>query len=41
MNWTNSVEAARPVREYLDALDETNNADFIPKFVSLSDPAAT
>jgi transposase len=41
MNWTSSAETARPVREYLDALEETNNPDFIPKFVSLSDPAAT
>jgi len=41
MNWRNAVETARPVREYLDALEETNTPDFIPKFVSLSDPAAT
>lgn len=41
MNWSNSGEAARPVREYLDALEETNSPAFTPKFVSLSDPSAT
>jgi transposase len=41
MNWKNSVETARPVREYLDALEEANGPAFTPKFVSLSDPSAT
>jgi transposase len=41
MNWRNSEETARPVREYLEALEETNGPAFIPKFVSLSDPSAT
>lgn len=41
MNWKNSVETARPVREYLDALEEANGTAFTPKFVSLSDPSAT
>ena len=41
MNWTNSEEATRPVREYLDALEETNGPSFIPKFVSTTDPSAT
>jgi transposase len=41
INWRNTEETARPVREYLDALDETNGAESMPKFVSLSDPAAT
>lgn len=41
MNWKNSEETARPVREYLDALEEENVPAFIPKFVSLSDPSAT
>ena len=41
MNWSNTEETVRPVREYLDALEETNGPDFTPKFVSLSDPSAT
>jgi transposase len=41
MNWTNSEEATRPVREYLDALEEANDPSFIPKFVSTTDPSAT
>lgn len=34
MNWTNSEDTARPAREYLDALEKTNDPTFIPKFVS-------
>ena len=41
LNWRNTEETTRPVREYLDALEETNGPAFMPKFVSLSDPAAT
>lgn len=41
MTWTNSEDTARPVREYLDALEETNGPSFIPKFVSTTDPSAT
>ena len=36
----NTDQASRPVREYLDALDEQNNTDTIPKNVSLTDPQA-
>lgn len=41
MNWSNTAETARPVREYLDALEEMNGSAPTPKHVSLSDPAAT
>jgi len=41
VNWRNTEETTRPVREYLDGLEETNGPAFMPKFVSLSDPAAT
>jgi hypothetical protein len=41
MAWTHSAESARPVREYLDALEATNGPAFIPKYVSTTDPAAT
>jgi transposase len=41
INWRNTEETARPVREYLDALDETSGTESMPKFVSLSDPSAT
>jgi transposase len=41
MNWTCSEDTARPVREYLNALEETNGPSFIPKFVSTTDPSAT
>lgn len=41
MNWKSTEETVRPVREYLDAIEETNGPAFIPKFVSLSDPSAT
>ena len=41
MNWTRSEDAPRAVREYLDALEETNDPSFIPKCVSTTDPSAT
>lgn len=42
MKWTFSEDAPRAVREYLEALEATNDApSFIPKFVSTSDPLAT
>jgi transposase len=41
MNWTHSEDAPRAVREYLDALEETNDLSFIPKCVSTTDPSAT
>ena len=40
-NWKSAEETARPVREYLDALEQENAPTYVPKFVSLSDPAAT
>lgn len=40
-NWKSAEETTRPVREYLDALEEENGPTFTPKFVSLSDPSAT
>jgi transposase len=41
MNWKSTEETARPVREYLDALELENAPAYVPKFVSLSDPSAT
>jgi transposase len=41
MNWTRSEDAPRAVREYLDALEETNDPSFIPKCISTTDPSAT
>jgi len=42
MNWVSSEDAPRAVREYIEALEETNDEpSFIPKFVSTSDPSAT
>lgn len=42
MKWTLSEDAPRAVREYLEALEATNDApSFIPKFVSTADPSAT
>lgn len=41
MNWARSEDAPRAVREYLDALEETNDPSFIPKCVSTTDPSAT
>lgn len=42
MNWVQSEEAPRAMREYLDALAEANDEpSFIPKCVSTTDPSAT
>lgn len=41
IDWGNPDEASRPVREYLAALEETNEPVTTPKAVSLTDPAAT
>ena len=41
LNWKRAEETARPVREYLDALEQENAPAYVPKFVSLSDPSAT
>lgn len=42
MKWTLSEDAPRAVREYLEALEATNDTpSFIPKFVSTADPSAT
>ncbi|MCM2308770.1 MAG: transposase [Sulfuritalea sp.] len=41
IDWGNSEEATRPVREYLAALDETNDSGTPRKSISLTDPAAS
>lgn len=41
IDWGNPVEATRPVREYLSALDNTNGPVTVYKAISLTDPAAT
>ena len=41
IDWGNPDEATRPVREYLAALEETNDPPAQPKVVSLTDPAAS
>ena len=41
IDWGNPEEASRPVREYLAALEETNDPVTPPKVVSLTDPTAT
>ena len=41
IDWGNPEEAARPVREYLAALDEANPTESPPKAISLTDPAAS
>jgi hypothetical protein len=41
IDWGNPDEAARPVREYLAALEEANPADDSPKSISLTDPASS
>jgi transposase len=41
IDWGDPDEAARPVREYLAALEETNGPRTPPKAISLTDPAAT
>jgi hypothetical protein len=41
MNWGDPEQAARPVREYLAALEEANDPKTPPKAISLTDPAAS
>lgn len=41
IDWGNPEDAARPVREYLAALDEANTPPTPPKAISLTDPAST
>ncbi|MHB8473228.1 MAG: transposase [Gammaproteobacteria bacterium] len=41
IDWGNPDEAARPVREYLAALEQGNSPVTVPKAISLTDPAAS
>lgn len=41
IDWCKREEATRPVREYLTALEETNDTPAPSKYVSLTDPSAT
>jgi transposase len=41
MDWGDPEQAARPVREYLAALEEANDPKTPPKAISLTDPAAS
>jgi transposase len=41
IDWGNPEAASRPVREYLAALEEMNMSETPPKFISLTDPAAS
>lgn len=41
IDWGNPKDATRPVREYLAALEATNPVVDPPRYVSLTDPAAT
>jgi transposase len=41
IDWSNPEQAARPVREYLAGLEETNNPGTPPRTISLTDPCAT
>ena len=41
IDWGNSEEAARPVREYLAALDAASTLATPPKAISLTDPGST
>jgi transposase len=41
VDWRNSEEATRPVREYLAALEEANGSATPQKVVSLTDPSST
>jgi transposase len=42
LNWTLSEESPRAVREYLEAIEATNDTpSFTPKFVASADPAST
>lgn len=41
LDWCADADTARPVREYLEAIEQSNPLSFTPKFVSLTDPSAT
>lgn len=41
IDWGNPEAASRPVREYLEALEQANPLPTIPKSISLTDPAST
>jgi transposase len=41
MDWGDPEQATRPIREYLAALEETNDPKPTPKALSLTDPAAS
>lgn len=41
MDWGDPEQATRPIREYLAALEETNDPKPTPKEISLTDPAAS
>jgi transposase len=41
IDWGSPEQASRPVREYLDALEQANPIPATPKYISLTDPAAT
>jgi transposase len=41
MDWGDPEQTARPIREYLAALEETNDPKPTPKAISLTDPAAS
>jgi transposase len=41
IDWGNPATAARPVREYVAALEQENPSDTTPKAISLTDPCAS
>lgn len=41
IDWGDPEQATRPIREYLAALEETNDPKPMPKEISLTDPAAS
>jgi transposase len=41
IDWGNPEQAARPVREYLAAIEQVNVSSTLPKAISLTDPAAS
>lgn len=41
IDWGNPEQAARPVREYLAAIEQVNVPGTLPKAISLTDPAAS
>ncbi len=41
IDWGNPEQAARPVREYLAAIEQVNDSSTMPKAISLTDPAAS